>query len=105
MDSAEVALMPGFIVLPALQAAGKGLGRIPKDFFYDKNVPSKTWTKMCRQKHVQALVINNYFDVFGFETRAFAKQKGLACAHIARKALVILSLLTDREKRARTGNF
>ena len=47
VDSAEVALMPGFIVLPALQAAGKGLGRIPKDFFYDKNVPSKTCPSTC----------------------------------------------------------
>lgn len=33
------------IACPA--AAGKGLGRIPKDFFYDKNVPSKTCPSPC----------------------------------------------------------
>ena len=40
MDSAEGSSAHVWrIACPA--AAGKGLGRIPKDFFYDKNVPSK----------------------------------------------------------------
>ena len=73
------ALMSG--VLPALQLPARGLAESRRIF---------STTKMCRQKHAQVLVMNNDFDVFGFETRAFAKQKGLACAHIARKALVIL---------------
>ncbi|MBU3831438.1 MAG: hypothetical protein H9993_01830 [Candidatus Desulfovibrio faecigallinarum] len=81
MDSAEGSSAHVWRIACALQLPARGLAESRRIF---------STTKMCRQKHAQVLVINNDFDVFGFETRAFAKQKGLACAHIARKALVIL---------------